>query len=108
VHIWSPLSNEHVLPLLDIHVDGHSPPELKVPYCKEGNILDHNRRCPNANKLLQITQLAAGISYLHKEGVEHGNICPVRSLVQEMPLVCRLTISAGKHFDQGRWRRLHL
>ena len=88
--------------------NNHSPPELEVPYYKEGNILDRNRRFPNANKLLQITQLAVGISYLHGEGVEHGNISPVCSFVQGMPLVCRLTISAGKHFDQGRWWRLHL
>jgi hypothetical protein len=44
-----------------------------------------------------------GISYLHGEGVEHGNISPVCSFVHGMPLVCRLTISVGKHSDQGRW-----
>jgi hypothetical protein len=99
--MWSLLSHDRVVPLLGVHGNSHSTLELEVPYYKEGNILDHNRRCPNANKLLQITQIAAGISYLHGEGVEHGNICPVRFVVQGMPLVCWLTISAGKHFDQG-------
>jgi hypothetical protein len=102
VHIWSPLSDDHVVPLRGVHANGHSPPELEVPYYKKGNILDNNRHCPDANKLLQIKQIASGISYLHREGVEHGNICPVRSFVQGMPLVRQLTISAGKHFDQGR------
>jgi len=102
------LSHDHVVPLLGVHVNGHSLPELEVHYYKEGNILDHNKRCPNANKLLQITQIAVGISYLHGQGVEHGNICPVCSCVQGMPLVCQLTIFTGKHFDQGRWRHLHL
>ena len=89
--LWSPLSHDRIVPLLGIHANSHSPPELEVPYYAEGNIIDHNRRYPNANKLLQVTQIAEGISYLHGEGVEHGNICPVRSFVQRIPLARRLT-----------------
>jgi serine/threonine protein kinase len=74
VPLWSPLSHDHIVPLLRVHANG---PSLEVPYYKNGNILDNNGRCPDADKLLQITQIAAGISYLHGEGVEHGNICPV-------------------------------
>jgi len=86
--MWSLLSHDRIVPLVGVHANEHSPPELEVPYYKEGNILDHNRRCPNANKLLQITQMAGGISYLHGEGVEHGNICPGNILIKDDGGVC--------------------
>ncbi|KIM79380.1 hypothetical protein PILCRDRAFT_90233 [Piloderma croceum F 1598] len=83
VSIWSPLSHDHVAPLLGVHANGHSPPELEVPFYKKGNILEHNRRSPGADKFVQIAQIAAGISYLHEEGVEHGNICPTNILIKD-------------------------
>lgn len=75
--IWSSLSHEHIVPLFAIHVQGDSLPKFEVPYYKLGNIADHNRCHPDVNKIKQITQIAAGISYLHAKGINHGNICSV-------------------------------
>jgi serine/threonine protein kinase len=79
--IWSKLSHEHIVPLLGILLNGESLPTFEVPFYKEGNISDYNRRCPDANKLNQIKQIAAGISHMHERDVSHGNICPVRYFV---------------------------
>ena len=95
--VWSPLSHEHISPLLAIHTDGHSLPALEVPFYKEGNIVDHNKRYPDVDKFEQIKQMAAGISYLHGQNVSHGNICPVRPFIHLV--VWCLIIFSDKHFD---------
>ena len=78
VPVWSRLAHEHIVPLLVFHT---SPPKYEVPYYREGNIVDHNRRYPDTNKLHQIVQIAEGINYLHKMDAFHGNICPVRCFI---------------------------
>jgi serine/threonine protein kinase len=95
--VWSSLDHEHISPLLAIHTNDHSLPALEVPFYKEGNILDHNKRCPDVDKFEQIKQMAAGISYLHGQNVSHGNICPVRSFIHLM--VRYLIIFPDKRFD---------
>jgi serine/threonine protein kinase len=83
--VWSPLLHENIAPLLGIHTNDNSLPTLEVPFYKEGNIVEHNRRCPDADKLNQIKQSAAGLSYLHEQNISHGNICPVRSFIKDPP-----------------------
>jgi len=86
--IWSQLSHEHVVPILGVGTNENSVLMLEVPYYKHGNIIEHNRRFPDANKLLQIKQSAAGIRYLHDMNVEHGNICPENFLVKDDGGIC--------------------
>jgi len=85
VPIWSRLAHEHIVPLLAVHT---SPLKYAVPYYKKGNIVEHNRRYPDTNKLHQIVQIAEGINYLHEKNFAHGNICPTNILINDDGGVC--------------------
>jgi len=83
--IWSLPPHERIVPLLAIC---HSPPSLKAPHNKEGNIVEYNRRHLEVNKMQQIAQIAAGLSYLHEHDIVHGNICPANVLIKDDGGVC--------------------
>jgi serine/threonine protein kinase len=78
--MWSSLSHENIVPFLGISTDNGLLPVIEAPYYKNGNISNNHARTTAAIKLRQIMEIAAGISYLHANGVHHGNICAVRSL----------------------------
>jgi hypothetical protein len=79
VQIWSPLSHKRIVPLLGVCTNDGLLPAYEIPSYTLGNIVEYNRQCHNVNKLHQIMQIAEGLSYMHDNGVTHGNICPVRS-----------------------------
>jgi len=86
--IWLSLSHEHFSPFIAVQTNDGSPPTLEVPYYGHGNVVDHNKRYSDANKLDQIVQIAAGISYLHGQGVYHGNLCPTNILTKDNGKLC--------------------
>jgi len=86
--IWLSLSHEHFSPLIAVQTNNGSLPTFEVPYYGQGNIVDHNKRYSDANKLNQIAQIAAGISYLHGKGVYHGNLCPANILTKDDGELC--------------------
>jgi len=81
VQIWSPLSHECIVPLLGVCTNDGLLPAYEIPSYTLGNIVEYNRQCHNANKLHQIMQIAEGLSYMHDNGVTHGNICPANIFI---------------------------
>jgi len=88
IPLWTSLCNEHICPLLAIHIEGSFLPTIEVPHYARGNIVEHNRHHPEANKLSQITQIAAAVRYLHDKGVCHRNLCPSNVLVKDDGQIC--------------------
>jgi len=86
--LWLSLSHKHFSPLMPVETNDVSLPTFEVPYYGRGNIVDHNKRYSNVNKLDQIAQIAAGISYLHGKGVYHGNLCPTNILIKDDGDLC--------------------
>jgi serine/threonine protein kinase len=107
--MWSALSHRNIVPLLGIYTNVGPLPQIKVPYYRNGSIDEYNVGANSSTKLRQCLQIAAGLSYLHKKGFHHGNICPVRLLSGDpTPFAFqRLTFSIDQHYGQGRWWSLH-
>jgi hypothetical protein len=96
IPIWLSLSHDHICQFTAINCAKGSIPTIEAPFYKEGNILNFNKRNPNADKLqqvchahhscashahisvYQVRDVAAGLTYLHSKNIPHGNICPVR------------------------------
>jgi serine/threonine protein kinase len=76
--MWSALSHRNIVPLLGIYTNVGPLPMIEVPYYRKGSIDEYNVGANSSTKLRQCLQIAAGLSYLHKKGFHHGNICPVR------------------------------
>jgi len=82
IPIWSSLSHKHISPFFAINCTEGSMPTIEIPYYEEGNIFDYNMRFPDADKMQQITEIAAGVGYLHSRNIRHANLCPTNVLIQ--------------------------
>jgi len=83
--IWPVLFHRYVVPLLDIHTNNGPVP---VPYYRNGRIHDYNVGATSSTKLRLCLAIAAGLSYLHKKNVHHGNICPTNIMINDDGGVC--------------------
>jgi len=86
--LWMSLCHENIVPVIGIYSNNHPLPSIEVPYYENGNIMDYRKRWPAADRYIQITQIAAGISYLHTNDIIHGNICPTNILVTNDGRAC--------------------
>ncbi|KIM79301.1 hypothetical protein PILCRDRAFT_74473 [Piloderma croceum F 1598] len=86
--MWSALSHTNIVPLLGIYTNNGPLPIIEVPYYRNGSIREYNVGANSSTKLHQSLQIAAGLSYLHKKGFHHGNICPTNIMVKDDGGIC--------------------
>ncbi|KAG5728061.1 Serine/threonine-protein kinase A-Raf [Termitomyces sp. T112] len=92
--LWAQLSHPNVLSFSGICLsdDGYDSPGLVSPYLKDEDIVTFLERYPHANRQALISDVAAGMFYLHDNGLVHGNIEELNVLVTfttfESPRAC--------------------
>lgn len=86
-YVWIQLKHDHILPLEGVIAAGEFGPlpALVSPWMEEGS-LDHYlirtfSRMSDPRKRELIRQVTAGISYLHGEGIVHGDLTATNVLV---------------------------
>ncbi|KAF9257192.1 kinase-like protein [Marasmius fiardii PR-910] len=87
--IWTQLSHDNLLPFLGVTELFDPDFCLVSPWMENGHIITFLQRNPDHDKLEVITQIAAGMSYLHSLGVVHSDIKGANVLVDD-DLNCRL------------------
>ncbi|KNZ75259.1 Serine/threonine-protein kinase A-Raf [Termitomyces sp. J132] len=92
--LWAQLSHPNVLSFSGICLsdDGYGSPGLVSPYLKDEDIVTFLERYPHANRQALVSDVAAGMFYLHDNGLVHGNIEELNVLVTfttfESPRAC--------------------
>ncbi|KAJ6620014.1 kinase-like domain-containing protein [Mycena sp. CBHHK59/15] len=90
--IWSRLHHPNVLPFLGISLDLGLSPALISPFCASGSITRylHQGKMETQARLRMAIGVALGLSYLHSEGIVHGNLCTKKVLVDGngSPVIC--------------------
>ncbi|KAG6808431.1 hypothetical protein H0H92_004134 [Tricholoma furcatifolium] len=73
---WGQLCHENILPFYGIsYIDGEGGKlGLVSPFLENGNVVQFLKRYPNVDRLSLIFGVAAGMSYLHNNGLVHGDI----------------------------------
>ncbi|KAF7343895.1 Glycoside hydrolase family 76 protein [Mycena venus] len=89
--IWRRLEHPNILSILGIALDLGLSPALVSPLCT-GPIMKYvqqNSKNPQ-EKLQMVIGVATGLSYLHSEGIVHGNLCTKKILVYNdgIPVIC--------------------
>ncbi|KAG6914841.1 hypothetical protein DXG01_015032 [Tephrocybe rancida] len=73
--LWAQLSHESVLPFYGLCKIGDDPhPSIVSPSRENGNIVDFLERNPDSDRRSFVCDIAAGMSYLHNNGLIHGSI----------------------------------
>ncbi|KAG6911107.1 hypothetical protein DXG01_003847 [Tephrocybe rancida] len=72
--VWAQLSHENVLPFYGMCEIGDVPPRLISPFLENGKILDFVKRNPDCDRRSFVCDIAAGMSYLHGNGLIHTGI----------------------------------
>ncbi|KAG5637004.1 hypothetical protein H0H81_006148 [Sphagnurus paluster] len=88
--VWSQLSHLNVLPFYGIYRlgDARNRIGLVSPWMENKNIREFLHKNPEADRLLLISDIAAGMQYLHKERVVHGDLKGVNILVSDAGRAC--------------------
>ncbi|KAG8717310.1 hypothetical protein FRC09_014451, partial [Ceratobasidium sp. 395] len=73
VNTWSKLDHPHVLRLLGL-ADYNGQIGMVSPWIDHGSLRYYLKKTPQANRPRLCTQVADGLSYLHKSGVIHGDL----------------------------------
>ncbi|KAG6894775.1 hypothetical protein C0992_004731 [Termitomyces sp. T32_za158] len=83
--VWAQLSHPNVLPFYGIHFlnDRRNSFCLVSPWISRGHVREFLTEEPNAHRLRLIYGIAAGMEYLHNNGVVHGDLKPHNILVTE-------------------------
>ncbi|KAG6872124.1 hypothetical protein C0995_012778 [Termitomyces sp. Mi166 len=105
--LWAQLSHPNVLSFSGICLFGEELdcPGLVSPFLKDEDIVEFLERHPDADRRALISDIAAGMSYLHDNGLIHGNIEELNILVTNIiyPCAClagfgSMTITAAQGF----------
>ncbi|PPQ78259.1 hypothetical protein CVT25_011718 [Psilocybe cyanescens] len=88
--LWSQISHPNVLPFYGIfHLDEvHGRICLVSPWMDRGNINEYLSQNPDVPRLLLTSDIAHGLSYLHEQGIIHGDIKGANILVTESGRAC--------------------
>ncbi|KAG6877816.1 hypothetical protein C0993_003600 [Termitomyces sp. T159_Od127] len=83
--VWAQLSHPNVLPFYGIYFlnDRRKSFCLVSPWISRGNVYEFLAEEPDANRPRLIYGIAAGMEYLHENGVVHGDLKPLNILVAE-------------------------
>ncbi|KAG6909116.1 hypothetical protein DXG01_001990 [Tephrocybe rancida] len=81
--VWGQLFHPNVLPFYGIHhlADHDKSLCLVSPWMPNGNIRDFLDGKPHADRTLLISDVAAGLKYLHESAIVHGDLTPSNLLV---------------------------
>ncbi|KAF7362524.1 TKL/TKL-ccin protein kinase [Mycena venus] len=90
--IWRRLDHPNILPFLGISLDLGLSPALVSPLCAAGSIMKHLQHEPRdlVHRLQMVIGVAKGMTYLHSNGIIHGNLCTKKVLVDDdrSPVIC--------------------
>ncbi|KAG6916387.1 hypothetical protein DXG01_007060 [Tephrocybe rancida] len=94
--LWAQLSHENVLPFYGIYTIGDNPlPRLISPFLENGKILDFLDRNPDSDRRSFACDIAAGMSYLHDNGLIHSGIDYILVTTAAPPRACLAYPSFG-------------
>jgi len=71
---WKEMNHPNILPCHGLTMQFGPVPALIFPMCRKGSIMRYLESHPTVNKLQVLTQVAAGISYLHSSEFVHADI----------------------------------
>ncbi|KAG6907970.1 hypothetical protein DXG01_006695 [Tephrocybe rancida] len=88
--VWGQLSHPNILPFYGIHRlnDPLNRMCLVSPWMFNGNIHDYLKKKPDADRTPLISDIAAGMKYLHENGVVHGDLKCLNILVTDSEQAC--------------------
>ncbi|KAJ7932966.1 kinase-like domain-containing protein [Mycena leptocephala] len=93
---WKRLDHPNILPFLGIALDLGLSPALISPLCVSGPVMKylHNTK-DSKHRLQMVIGVAAGLAYLHTQGLVHGNLCTKKVLIKGdgVPVICGYGIS---------------
>ncbi|KAG6913618.1 hypothetical protein DXG01_005544, partial [Tephrocybe rancida] len=85
--LWGQLSHPNLLPFHGLH-KFRSQIAFVAPWAENGNLSDYLNHEPNANRVLLCADTAAGVEYLHANGVVHGDLKALNILVDGSGRAC--------------------
>ncbi|KAG6909001.1 hypothetical protein DXG01_002387 [Tephrocybe rancida] len=85
--LWGQLSHPNLLPFYGLHTF-RSQIAFVAPWAEKGNLRDYLEKEPNANRVLLCADAAAGVEYLHANGVVHGDLKAANILVDGFGRAC--------------------
>ncbi|KAF7341927.1 TKL/TKL-ccin protein kinase [Mycena sanguinolenta] len=94
--VWSTLNHRNLLPFLGVWNEPVAPyPALIAPLYKSGDLGQYLRECSAPDKEKMILGVAAGLEYLHRHGIVHGDLKVHNVLVDKYgaPCICDFGIS---------------
>ncbi|KAF7369921.1 TKL/TKL-ccin protein kinase [Mycena sanguinolenta] len=94
--VWSTLNHRNVLPFLGVWDDPVAPyPALIAPFYKSGDLGQYLRKCSTLDKEKMILGVAAGLEYLHRHEIVHGDLKVHNVLIDKRgaPCICDFGIS---------------
>jgi len=83
--LWSRLEHPNITPFYGICFDLGPPsaPCLIYPYFKNGNVAKYLEKNSNVNRVKLVSQVVAGLEYLHNHNIIHGDIKASNVLVND-------------------------
>ncbi|KIK01522.1 hypothetical protein K443DRAFT_98448 [Laccaria amethystina LaAM-08-1] len=99
--LWSQLSHPNLLPFYGIYYleDGHGRVCLVSPWMNNGHIRDYLLENPRVDCTLLVSDVAAGVTYLHQKAIIHGDLKGVNILVTESGKACLADFGLSNHVD---------
>ncbi|CAK5266258.1 unnamed protein product [Mycena citricolor] len=93
--VWKGLVHKNILPFMGLSEELAPSPILVYPFCRFGNIARYLSGSQNVDRLNLIRGVAAGVNYLHRCGIVHGDLRPSNVLVDSTgkPCVCDFGVS---------------
>ncbi|KAG6907571.1 hypothetical protein DXG01_008408 [Tephrocybe rancida] len=85
--LWGQLSHPNLLPFYGLHTF-RSQIAFVAPWAEKGNLSHYLIQEPNANRVLLCADTAAGVEYLHANGVVHGDLKALNILVDGFGRAC--------------------
>ncbi|KAG6909009.1 hypothetical protein DXG01_002395 [Tephrocybe rancida] len=85
--LWGQLSHPNLLPFYGLYAY-RSQIAFVAPWAVNGNLSNYLAQNPNANRVLLCADTAAGVEYLHANGVVHGDIKGLNILVDGSGRAC--------------------
>ncbi|KAF8996209.1 kinase-like domain-containing protein [Cyathus striatus] len=108
--IWGHLCHENVLPFYGIYhlSDACGRICLTSPWMESGNVTEHLKRNPDANRIHLVLDAIEGISYLHDSGVIHGDLKGANILISPRGRACLADFGLSTVVDAEivRWTSL--
>ncbi|TEB22343.1 kinase-like protein [Coprinellus micaceus] len=88
--IWCQLYHANVLPCYGIHQLPNQSNRIGLvsPWMESGNISDYLQKRPSSGRLLLLSDIASGLSYLHENKIVHGDLKGPNILVSASGRAC--------------------